>query len=528
MTTDADRAAYVDLVAQRTSIDSPKGELEGPPRGPRSGWRHRAATPVPPLAPAGLSVEREPLDNPGDRNILRVRLWASDIFATATSWVGLGLVLDSSGGSLDRLESGLAGMFGTLVAMRVAGLYRSRLCVRRASEVGRILVASACGAALFALVQRTVATPGSEALVCGLASVLLVSVLRWCYALWLRRRRSQGKYLRRVILVGVNQDAGVLSTMLKSEPGLGYVVAGIVGDHMVHPSWALLPRVRSIAEIPTLARSTGSSGVVIVPNALTNGDTQAAIADCMSSGLHVQVWPGFLGVGSRRLRHVPVAGEPFFYVEPKSTARWERAGKRTLDLVGATTGLLLSAPLLVLAAVAIKIESRGPILHRQERVGLNGAPFTVYKLRTMIPGTRGGQGDLAIPNIRTDGPLFKASVDPRVTKIGRILRAFSLDELPQLFNVLEGKMSLVGPRPALPEEVAQFDQELLRRHSMRPGVTGLWQIEARENPSFNAYRRLDLQYIDNLVARRRHLDPVGNDPGGLCPRAEGGQKLSEA
>ena len=120
----------------------------------------------------------------------------------------------------------------------------------------------------------------------------------------------------------------------------------------------------------------------------------------------------------------------------------------------------------------------------------------VYKLRSMAHDTDIGI-DLAVMNERTDGPLFKATHDPRVTRVGAVLRALSIDEIPQFFNVLNGTMSLVGPRPAIPKEVAQFDPEMLRRHNVKPGITGLWQLEARDNPSFHAYRRLDLFYVDN-------------------------------
>ncbi len=149
-----------------------------------------------------------------------------------------------------------------------------------------------------------------------------------------------------------------------------------------------------------------------------------------------------------------------------------------------------------MAWIAIRLEGGGPALYRQVRVGLNERPFVVYKLRTMASEAETGL-DLAAINERTDGPLFKAAHDPRVTRVGAIVRALSIDEIPQLFNVLAGTMSLVGPRPALPHEVAQFEPEFQRRHDVKPGVTGLWQVEARDNPSFHAYRRLDLVYVDN-------------------------------
>ena len=149
-----------------------------------------------------------------------------------------------------------------------------------------------------------------------------------------------------------------------------------------------------------------------------------------------------------------------------------------IDIVVASFALLVSAPVLAAAAIAIKLDDGGAILYRQERVGRLGQPFRVMKLRTMVPDASARLAEFAQLNER-NGPLFKLSHDPRVTRVGRFLRASSIDELPQLVNVLRGEMSLVGPRPALPSEVAQFDAELLERASVPPGITGLWQVEAQ-------------------------------------------------
>ena len=231
-------------------------------------------------------------------------------------------------------------------------------------------------------------------------------------------------------------------------------------------------------------------------NALASADVHRVITMCTANGLHVQVCPVFRGLVARRVRRVPMSGEAFFYVEPGRRPTWQLLAKRVIDLAGAVLGIIISAPILVLACIAIRLQDGGPAFYRQERIGSNGKSFVAYKLRSMaLDGA--SSGDVAQLNERTDGPLFKTSRDPRVTKVGSIIRALSIDELPQLFNVLTGTMSLVGPRPALPHEVDQFDAELLRRHSVRPGITGLWQLEARDNPSFHAYRRLDLLYVDN-------------------------------
>ena len=144
----------------------------------------------------------------------------------------------------------------------------------------------------------------------------------------------------------------------------------------------------------------------------------------------------------------------------------------------------------------IKLYDGGPIFFSQQRIGRKGVPFDFYKLRSMAPDADQHRGELEGLNLR-DGPLFKADNDPRITPFGRMLRMSSLDEIPQLLNVLKGDMSLVGPRPALGSECEQFDEELLARQQVRPGISGLWQVEARDNPAFSAYRRLDLFYVEN-------------------------------
>jgi lipopolysaccharide/colanic/teichoic acid biosynthesis glycosyltransferase len=168
-----------------------------------------------------------------------------------------------------------------------------------------------------------------------------------------------------------------------------------------------------------------------------------------------------------------------------------------MDLTLAGVVLALAAPFLAIAALAIKLGDGGPVLFRQQRVGRDGKAFWILKLRTMSPDAEDRLAELTADNERVGGPLFKLTDDPRRTRVGRVLERFSIDELPQLWNVLRGDMSLVGPRPALPSEVEQFDTDLLIRLSVPPGVTGLWQVEARDNPSFYAYRRLDMFYVEN-------------------------------
>jgi lipopolysaccharide/colanic/teichoic acid biosynthesis glycosyltransferase len=189
-----------------------------------------------------------------------------------------------------------------------------------------------------------------------------------------------------------------------------------------------------------------------------------------------------------------LAGTLPVYEAPVETGLYLRYGKRLLDLVGAALGLLLCSPLLLIAAILIKLESRGPVIYKSIRIGRGARPFTFLKLRSMVDGADQHRHKLSHLN-ETDGPVFKIAADPRVTRIGRLLRVTSIDEIPQLLNVLRGEMSLVGPRPPIAEEVVQYEPWQLRRLDVVPGITCLWQISGRSRIGFQEWMRLDLEYI---------------------------------
>jgi exopolysaccharide biosynthesis polyprenyl glycosylphosphotransferase len=448
--------------------------------------------PVPPVE--GVTT-REPATL-RKRSGLRVRLVLVDVVAVVGTWLLLGTMHMPATTASRQWGAALAAVVVTLAFMHALGLYRSRLCVQPGQETARIVVAVVAGAATFEMLRGDAdRSYTSVILATGACTVALVT-LRWMYRQWLRAQRARGRYLRGLVMIGANDDAAAIWTMLDSEPELGYEIRGIIGEPRGRPDWARLTKGRAIDQLPDIAKQTDASGVLLVANALSAAEVHRAIELATANGLHIQVWPGFRGLGTRRVRRHPMSGETFLYVEPGRRPTWQFALKRAIDLLGASVGLLIAAPVLAAAWAAIRFEDGTPVLYRQVRVGSDQRPFVVYKLRTMAVHSD-EDVDLATINERTDGPLFKAAHDPRVTKVGAILRALSIDEIPQLFNVLIGKMSLVGPRPALPEEVAQFDPDLQRRHAVKPGITGLWQLEARDNPSFHAYRRLDLFYVDN-------------------------------
>ncbi|HEY4629941.1 MAG TPA: sugar transferase, partial [Blastococcus sp.] len=214
------------------------------------------------------------------------------------------------------------------------------------------------------------------------------------------------------------------------------------------------------------------------------------------SGIELLVSPGLIEVAGPRLHIRPFVGLPLLSIEEPVFTGWRRVLKGALDRTGAALAIVLVAPILVAIAVAVRLSSHGPVLYRQERVGTYGRRFTMYKFRSMVDGADGKLADLLARN-EGHGLLFKMQRDPRVTPVGRVLRRLSLDELPQLFNVLGGTMSLVGPRPPLPREVERYDTSIRRRLLVKPGLTGLWQISGRSDLSWEESVRLDLRYVEN-------------------------------
>lgn len=241
--------------------------------------------------------------------------------------------------------------------------------------------------------------------------------------------------------------------------------------------------------------------VVVASDSMRDDSLRVALARARRSGVDVVIDAGLRGVDGRRLRPVGARDDGWWSLRSERFVSVRAIAKRSLDVVVASVALLLASPVMVLAALAVKTADGGPILFEQWRIGRGGRRFRMRKFRTMVVDAESQLVALAARNERRGGPLFKLDDDPRVTLVGRLLRATSIDELPQLFNVLGGTMSLVGPRPALPSEVAEFDARLHTRHDVRPGITGLWQIEARDDESFAAYRRCDVYYVENWSLR---------------------------
>lgn len=252
------------------------------------------------------------------------------------------------------------------------------------------------------------------------------------------------------------------------------------------------------ARLSELLHDTSANAVVVAPKSARFDLIESAIQVCEIEGVEVWLLADFFQTRLAQARADDLNGRPMLVFFTAPGVSWQAVAKDAMDVVGAVVGLVLTAPAFLAAALAIRLTSPGPVFFRQQRAGLNGAPFTMLKFRTMVTNAEQLKQELASLN-EMSGPVFKVTNDPRVTRIGRLLRKTSLDELPQFWNVLRGEMSLVGPRPLPVDEVARFDDSAHRRRlSVKPGLTCLWQVSGRNQVrDFKEWVRLDLEYIDN-------------------------------
>jgi exopolysaccharide biosynthesis polyprenyl glycosylphosphotransferase len=438
---------------------------------------------------------------PGASRWLRGVLFGVDALAIVLGWTITLLVAGTgSEGGLTTLAEVAAILVVTLVAIGWQGLYLARVCSVRAVETARLGRAAAISAvAAMLLSPRLSGTiEAAEAIGAAVVTFLLLVAFRALYNIWLHKMRSEGRFCRPVVIVGTGDEGFELQRLLELHPELGFRVEGVVGHEAPFRDWEVsAPWLGEVDDAATLARAIGATGALVAASDLTSEELNRVTRSLLAQGIHVHLSSGLRGIDHRRLRSLPLAHEPLFYLEPVSLSRWQFLVKRIIDLALAALMTILTAPIWILAALAVKLQDGGPLLFKQQRVGRDGRDFTVYKLRTMVVDAEARKEELDAANEREGGPLFKLSHDPRRTTVGRILERASIDELPQLINVFRGEMSLVGPRPALREEVEQFDGELLNRQRVLPGITGLWQVEGRENPAFDVYRRLDLFYVEN-------------------------------
>lgn len=391
---------------------------------------------------------------------------------------------------------------GWMLVNWAAGTYRRAHLGVGTVEYGRILTAGAISAGFVGISSYLLKFPLSRGfyVLLFLIGIPLLLLWRWYARRLVHQAHQRGHLLTRVLISGSGHHVDEVAKVIHREAWLGYRIVG-----------ALLPSSQPVGAtdhgVPVVGRTTDTAEAVIATRAdviifaegsfPTAAEFRRITWDLEGHPVSMVVVPSLSDISSGRVTMRPVGGLPLVYVEQPQSLAASRRLKRTFDILGALITLVITLPLMGAVALAVWAQDRGPVLFRQTRVGRDGHLFECLKFRSMVVDAEAQLGGIAHLQADADHVLFKAIRDPRITRVGRFIRRFSIDELPQLANVLRGDMSLVGPRPALPAEVRRYESDVQRRLHVRPGMTGLWQVSGRSDLSWDDTVRLDLYYVDN-------------------------------
>lgn len=354
--------------------------------------------------------------------------------------------------------------------------------------------------AILAFLLRIDVARGYLLIALPLGIVMLVTE-RWLWRQWLIAYRRLGEYNARVLLVGSSESVAQIARELQRTPSAGYSVVGActptgrIADTIPGTS---IPVMGSVDNVERAIAATGADTVAVTSTDDLPPSKVKQISWALEAGRqHLVLAPSIVDIAGPRIHTRPVAGLPLIHVETPKFSRGQRFAKRAMDLVLATVGLIAVSPLLIGLAIAVKISGPGPVFFKQTRVGRRGVEFRMLKFRSMVVNAEALLPNLIEKRDAGNEVLFKMTDDPRVTRVGRIMRRYSLDELPQLLNVIASDMSLVGPRPPLSSEVSKYADHVHRRFLMKPGITGAWQVGGRSSLSWDESVRLDLAYVEN-------------------------------
>jgi exopolysaccharide biosynthesis polyprenyl glycosylphosphotransferase len=454
------------------------------------------------IAPPIIEPEKAPVSVAP--SLLRQRLIAADglvvvlSFALAFGWQWLVQPTEELGVQRSHLVLACVTLPAWFVSFSLHKLYQARAVERPTEELRRIIYAalSAVGvmvAVSFILQYKVLSRLWVVSVLVFV--VVLMAIERTIARRMFNRMRRNGQICRPVLIVGTDADAVALLHAAQRTPHLGYRVVGFVGadDIGMRGGCQVLGPIERTAEV---LEATGATGVLISLSSVESDVVNRLTRELTDGGFHVALSSGLHDIDIVRFRAQDLGGRTLIYVEQIQRGGWRAVAKRTFDIVVSVIALVLTAPIVLIAAIAIKRSSPGPVIFAQERVGRDGETFRVFKFRTMVQNAEDMRADLQAHN-EADGPMFKMTADPRVTRVGRFLRRTSIDEIPQFVNVLRGEMSVVGPRPALPAEVEQWTVDVHDRLRVLPGITGMWQVSGRSDTTFDEYKRLDLYYVDN-------------------------------
>lgn len=455
------------------------------------------AAPAPRRAPA--AAERG-----WRRRLVRTLLALDACAATLAACLGLGSRTLLSPAPLPSADIVLALLLpvGWVVAVHLSRAYEDRFLGTGSEEWRRVSNAWLRLVGVFALVAYLAhARPSRAFVLVALPAVLALSVLGRAGArARLRARQRGGLDQHRLLVVGPASSVLHLAEQVRRGPDRALLVVGAcpTSGRVEVLERAAVPVLGGLDDVVAAVERTGADTVAVSAGpGLDPAMTRRLAWQLEGLGVALLLAPSIMDVAGPRVHVRPYAGLPLLHVEEPVLTGGRQVAKGVVDSALGLLALTLLAPLILGVAVAVKATSRGPVLFRQHRVGRHGAEFSMLKFRSMRDGAEREIDALVAHNDRSEGLLFKMREDPRVTRVGRVLRRYSLDELPQLVNVLRGEMSLVGPRPPLPSEVARYGDDVRRRLLVRPGLTGLWQVSGRSDLPWEEAVRLDLHYVEN-------------------------------
>jgi len=467
------------------------------------------------LAPAGVTVDAKRAGR-NWRDVYSARLVITDllvliwvVFGVQIAWFGVASADVRLGGNLTEIAVSYTAISVSIIVawMLMLGIYGSRgyrVLGTGPQEYRQVADGTVRLFGLVAIVSflfQIEFARGYILIAFPLGLVVLI-FSRWIWRIWLGAQRSDGKYSSRVLLVGSLDSVVHLARELARQSAAGYLVVGACipgGTTTPRLPGSTIPVFEDIDKLQDAMTAVDADTVVVTSSDELPPQRMRELSWSLEPGRqHLVVVPSLTDIGGPRIHTRPVAGLPLIHVE---TPRYEGKrlfAKRAFDLVGAALLIAILSPFFVAIAIAIRLSTPGTVFFRQERVGINGVHFKMLKFRSMVADAEDQLVHLR-NKARTEGNsvMFKMKNDPRVTPIGGFLRRFSLDELPQLFNVFAGSMSLVGPRPSLESEVSAYETHVHRRFLVKPGITGLWQVSGRSNLSWEDTVRLDLYYVEN-------------------------------
>lgn len=430
---------------------------------------------------------------------LRKRLIATDTFLIIFSIViALGISSRASTWAIDPTLAiyGVPPAIGLLwlSLLGIQGSYDQRIIGLGTEEIKRVISATLVTFAFIAGISYLIRADISRAYAYISLPLGLILIIcgRFYWRGWLYRARARGKFMNSTVVIGSGITCDHIIHRLTIDTYAGFKVVGQItpptNDHQNLENWMI--------ELDELLQASNANAVAYMPSEDSPSDTMRQLAWHLEGrNIDLLIAPMVMDIVGPRLSVRPAAGVPLLHLDEARLTKPQRASKRALDLVGGFICIVLLSPVMIVAALVIRLTSKGPILFKQTRIGRSGLPFKMLKFRTMIMNADQMREKLR-EEFELQDPMFKMKDDPRITKVGKPLRRWSIDELPQLFNVIAGSMSLVGPRPHPLDDVERYEVEAYRRLALKPGLTGLWQVEGRSDLDWAEALQLDLYYVE--------------------------------